>query len=66
MAGHLSFPTRGVEGARTDITDRVLRRELEQEESLLGEPGYTVMGGEEAEVLPQERTEDEFEEESES
>ncbi|MDP2920667.1 MAG: hypothetical protein Q8O43_10695 [Dehalococcoidia bacterium] len=66
MAGQLSFPTRGVEGARTDITDRGLRRELEQEESLLGEPGYTVVGGEEAEVLPQERTEDEFEEDTES
>jgi len=60
QAGQRSFPTRGVEGARSDITDRVIRREIEQEESLLGEPGYTVVGGEEAEVMPEEPAEDDF------
>lgn len=60
MAGQLSFPTRGIEGVRTDISDRVIRREIEQEESLPGEPGYTVVGGEEAEVLPEEAPEDDY------
>jgi hypothetical protein len=60
QAGQLSFTTRGVEAARTDISDRVIRREIEQEESLLGESGYTVVGGEEAEVLPEEAPEDDF------
>ena len=60
QSGQLSFPTRGVEGARSDISDRVIRREIEQEESLLGESGYTVVGGEEAEILPEEAPEDDF------
>jgi hypothetical protein len=66
QAGQFSFPARGIEGVRSDITDRVIRRELEQEEALLGEPGYTVVGGEEAEVLVEEPIKDDFEEDSES
>ena len=66
QAGQLSFPTRGIEGVRPDITDRVIRRELEQEEALLGESGYTVVGGEESEVLEEEPIKDDFEEDSES
>lgn len=66
QAGQFSFPARGTEGVRSDITDRVIRRELEQEEALLGEPGYTVVGGEEAEVLVEEPIKDDFEEDSES
>ena len=66
QAGQFSFPARGIEGVRSDITDRVIRRELEQEEALLGEPGYTVVGGEESEVLVEEPIEDDFEEDSES
>jgi len=60
MAGQLSFPTRGVETTRTEMADRVIRRGIEQEESLLGDPGYTVVGGEETEVLPEEPVEDDF------
>lgn len=63
--GQLSFPTRGVEGARTDISDRVIRREIEQEESLLGETGYTVVGGEESEVLQEEPVENDFDDDTE-
>jgi tetratricopeptide (TPR) repeat protein len=66
QSGQLSFPTRGIEAARPDITDRVLRRELEQEDALNGEPGYTVVGGEEPEALAETPTEDDFDEESES
>ena len=47
QAGRLSFPPRGVEPSRPYISDRMLRRELEYEESLSGETTYTVVGGEE-------------------
>ena len=63
--GKLSFPTRWIESARPDITDRVIRRELEQD-ALIGEPGYTVVGGEEPEALAEQPVEDDFDEESES
>ncbi|MDD5189837.1 MAG: tetratricopeptide repeat protein [Dehalococcoidales bacterium] len=66
QTGQLSFPTRGIEGARLDISDRVIRREIEQEENLLGDPGYTVVGGEESEVLAQEPVEDDFDDDAES
>lgn len=45
QVGRLSFPSTGAAAARTDIGDRVLRRELEAEEALTGESGYTVVGG---------------------
>lgn len=64
QTGQLSFPTRGIEGPRPDITDRVIRRELEQEEAMLGETGYTVVGGEEPEALAEEPMEDDFDDES--
>jgi len=60
QAGELSFPTRGVEASRPELSDRVIRREIEQEEAPLGEPGYTVVGGEESEVLAEEAPEDDF------
>jgi len=62
QAGLLSFAPQGVVSTRTGLGDLVLRRELEQEESLTGEPGYTVVGGEEEEQLAEEPedTEDEM------
>ena len=51
---YLSFPSRVVENPRTNIVDRVIKRELEQEEASLGESGYTVVGGEESESLTDE------------
>ncbi|MEE8353894.1 MAG: tetratricopeptide repeat protein [Dehalococcoidales bacterium] len=52
QVGRLSFPATGGAAARTDIGDRALRRELEEEEALTGETGYTVVGGgEETEIL---------------
>ena len=54
QAGRLSFPPRVVEGLRPYATDRIIRRELEEyEEALPEEPGYTIVGGEEAELLPE-------------
>ena len=66
QAGQLSFPTRGIEGGRIDISDRAIRREIEQEESFLGEPGYTVVGGEDSEIPMEESVENDFDDEVES
>jgi len=49
QAGRLSFPPKGAESFRSYISDRIIRRELEYEEALLGEPSYTIIGGEEGE-----------------
>jgi hypothetical protein len=66
QVGQLSFPPRGIESPRPEISDRVIRRGIEQEESLLGESGYTVVGGEEAEVLVEEPIEDDFDQDMET
>ncbi len=55
-----------IQSTRPDITDRVIRRELEQEDALTGDPGYTVVGGEEPEALAEQPIEDDFDEDSES
>jgi len=54
QAGRLSFPARGAESLRPYVGDRIIRRELEYEEALPGEPTYTIIGGDEAELLPEE------------
>ena len=53
QAGQLSFPSKGLEVPRSYATDRIIRRELEYEEEVEG-PGYTIIGGDEIEVLPEE------------
>ncbi len=69
LAGRFSFPLKGAEGFRSDagdrIGDRIIRRELEYEEALPGEPSYTIVGGEEIELLTEEfvDTDDEIENE---
>ncbi|MFC2017560.1 tetratricopeptide repeat protein [Chloroflexota bacterium] len=50
----LSFPPKGVEDIRPYVGDRIIRRGLEYEEALSGEPGYTIIGGEGTELLPEE------------
>ena len=50
QAGRLSFPLRDLEAPRPYVSDKILRRELEYEEELVEEPGYTIIGGEEAEL----------------
>jgi len=55
--GRPSFPPKGVEGVRPYISDRIIRRELEYEEALPEEPGYTIIGGEEGTLLPEESLE---------
>jgi len=54
QAGHLSFPSRGAESIRSYVSDRIIRREIEYEEALPGEPTYTIVGGDETEILTEE------------
>ena len=57
QAGQLSFPPKVVERVHPYVGDRMLRRELEREEEMVEEPGYTIIGGEEGvELLPEEST----------
>jgi len=54
QTGRISFPLKVADGTRSDVGDMVIRREIEAEEALVGEPGYTVVGGEETELPPEE------------
>ena len=45
QVGRLSFPSRGSDSFRPYVGDRIIRRELEYEEALPGEPAYTIVGG---------------------
>ncbi len=51
--GQLSFPSKGFERIRPYVGDRIFRRELEYE-GVVEEPGYTIVGGDEVELLPEE------------
>jgi hypothetical protein len=53
--GRLSFPSKGVEELRP-VDERVFKLESEYEEIMPEESGYTIIGGEEIEVLPEETT----------
>jgi hypothetical protein len=57
QAGRLSFPPRGTESIRPYVGDRIIRREIEYEEALPGEPSYTIIGGPESDLLPEEPSE---------
>lgn len=67
QVGRLSFPQRDTEpGHWTPAGDRMIRRELEYEESLPGETAYTIVGGddgEESEVFIEEPVDNEEENE---
>lgn len=67
QTGKLSFPPKGAEGLRPYAGDRIIRREIEYEEALVGEPGYTIIGGDEtdAELLTEESGDDDEEAENE-
>ena len=54
QAGRLSFPAKGIEELRPYVGERILRRELEYEEELVEEPGYTIVSEEGTELLPEE------------
>jgi hypothetical protein len=51
QAGKLSFPPKGMDEFRPYVGDRLLKVDEEEEEE---ESGYTIIGGDEIEVLPDE------------
>ena len=53
QAGQLSFPSKGFERIRPYVGDRIFRRELEYEEGVAEEPGYTIVDVDELELLPE-------------
>jgi len=64
QAGRLSFPPRGTEGVRSTVGDRGIRREIKAGEAIAGDPGYTIIGGEnEDELLSDDSYDDEDNEE---
>ena len=54
QSGRLSFPSKGVEEVRPYVDERVFKLESEYEEIIPEESGYTIIGGEEIEVMPEE------------
>jgi tetratricopeptide (TPR) repeat protein len=50
QAGKLSFPPKGMEEVRPYVSEKILTSDSDSEE----ESGYTIIGGDEIEVLPQE------------
>lgn len=60
QVGQLSFPAKGGESALPYVGERIIRRELEHEEAMPEEPGYTIIAeGDETELLPEEFVEEE-------
>jgi len=51
LVGKQSFPAKGLEEAKPYIEERVFRMESELVDEMAGEPGYTIIGGEENELL---------------
>jgi tetratricopeptide (TPR) repeat protein len=54
QARKLSFPPKGLEEIRPEVSDKILNAESEYEEESEGESGYTIIGGDEVEVIPEE------------
>jgi hypothetical protein len=59
QAGRPSFPSKGVGVTRPDYGERAIRREMAEE--MNNEPGYTVVGGDETEILIDESPDEDFE-----
>jgi hypothetical protein len=65
LVGQISFPAKVSEAVLPYVGERIIRRELEHEEALTEEPGYTIVAeGEEAGLLPEEFVEEEEEEDT--
>lgn len=58
QAGKLSFPPKGMEEVRP-YSDRLIAADAELDEESEEESGYTIIGGDEVEVLPEESVDDE-------
>jgi hypothetical protein len=58
QAGKLSFPPKGMEEVRPYVSDKIVKLDSEAETEEEDESGYTIIGGDEVEVLPDESMED--------
>ncbi len=56
QAGRLSFPPKGMEAVQPVGGEHVLKLESEYEREADEEPGYTIIGGEESDILPAEES----------
>jgi len=54
QAGKLSFPPKGMDEVRPYASDKIFKLDSELEAESEGESGYTIIGGDEIEVLPEE------------
>ncbi len=54
QVGRISFPPKGLEEARSYVSDKIIKVDSEYEEEADDESGYTIIGGDEVEVLPEE------------
>jgi len=54
QVGKPSFPSKGVEELRPYVEEKVFKLESDFEEMIPEESGYTIIGGDEIEVLPEE------------
>ena len=54
QVGRLSFPPKGLEEVRPYVGDKILKLDSEYEAEADEESGYTIIGGDEIEVLPEE------------
>ncbi|MFC1902274.1 tetratricopeptide repeat protein [Chloroflexota bacterium] len=54
QVGRLAFPPKGLEEVRHYVSDKILNLEGEADEESEEESGYTIIGGDEIEVLPEE------------
>ena len=54
--GRQSFPSKGTEEIKPYVDEKVFKMESEIEEIIPEESGYTIIGGDEIEVLPEEST----------
>ena len=53
QAGKLSFPPKGMDEVRPYVSDKIFKLDSEYEEEAEDESGYTIIGGDEIEVLPE-------------
>lgn len=60
--GQPSFPSKGFGSLRPYVSDKILRRQIEYDEAAGHEPGYTIVGEEEGEMMSEEPPEEANEE----
>jgi len=53
QVGQLSFPSKGMKGFRPYVAEKIFKLDSDFEEEVSADSGYTIIGGEEVEVLPE-------------